>query len=86
MPYLEGLAYVSRDSLFKQKNLNPKIDKWENFYDPRDHAFKIEGGYGFMSDLTGNKWETDEDLKNKFPKIFEGTKAEFLRYKESNGL
>ena len=39
-----------------------------------------------MSDLTGNKWETDEDLKNKFPKIFEGTKAEFLRYKESNGL
>ena len=85
MPYLQGLFSISGYSLLKQKGKTLTMDNMEEFHSPRENAFKVEG-YGFVSDLTGNKWDSDEDLKERFPKIFDKTKGEYLRYKERHGL
>lgn len=85
--YLESLSSVTLDALLKQKGIGVMAYfKDKSFLDPREYAHNANGGYGFISDLTGDKWESDEELKNRFPKIFDGTEGEFLRYKESHGL
>ncbi len=85
--YLESLSSVTLDSLLKQKNIE-KMEYFKNksFLDPREYALNTDGGYGYISDLSGEKWESDKELQQRFPKIFDRTEGEFLRYKENQGL
>jgi hypothetical protein len=83
MPYLQGLSFVSEDSL-KKKNINSTIENGKDFQNFRERAFEVVGGYGSSDDLIGDKLSSDDDFKAKFPKIFDATKGEFLRYKESH--
>ncbi len=85
--YLESLSSVTLDALMKQKNIGYlEYFKDKSFLDPREYAHNIDGGYGYINDLTGEKLSSNEDYQRKYPRIFDGTEGEFLRYKESNSL
>jgi Protein of unknown function (DUF4240) len=87
LPYLQELSAVALDSLIKKNGFTIReYNEKRPFLDPSKNAFEVEGGYGFIRDLTGVKWNSDDDLKQRFPKIFDGTEGEFLREKERLGF
>ena len=86
MPYLQGLSSVAGNSLLRLKNIAFSKDDMALYHSPVDNAFKIGESYGFIADLTGEKLSSDEEYQRKYPKIFDATEGEFLRYKEKYGL
>ena len=95
MPYFQGLSLVSGHSLLKLNgiflsklnSINTLSEEGHKYFSaPRENNFNIGISYGFIMDVTGEKLLSDEDYQHKFPKIFDGTEGEFLRYKESHGL